>query len=98
MTDFVGLERNTAVIAGGCINLAFAAGSLVPALGADRFGRKKPMLFGAIGMGLSMMCVAILLSFKGKPQERITANASIAFFVTVSSYKLPTVIPNFNST
>ena len=80
----VGLERNTAIIAGGCINLAFAAGSLVPALGADRLGRKKPMMFGAAGMGLSMMCIAILLSFNGTSKERVTANASIAFFVTVS--------------
>ncbi|KAK5942454.1 hypothetical protein PMZ80_005019 [Knufia obscura] len=78
----VGLDRNTAIIAGGCINLAFAVGSLVPALGADRLGRRKPMMFGAAGMGLSMMCVAILLSFNGTDKERITANASIAFFVT----------------
>jgi len=82
----VGLSRNTAIIAGGCINLAFAMGSLIPALGADRLGRRKPMMVGSAGMGLSMMCVAILLSFNGTDKERITANASIAFFVTVSCY------------
>lgn len=39
----VGLERNMALVAGGCINLAFAVGSLVPALFLDRIGRRKPM-------------------------------------------------------
>jgi MFS family permease len=81
----VGLDRNTAIIAGGCINLAFAVGSLVPALGADRLGRKKPMLFGTLGMALSMMIIAILLSYAGTSMERPLANTSIAFFVTVSS-------------
>ena len=82
----VGLGRNTAIVAGGCINLAFAAGSLIPAFGADYLGRKKPMMFGAAGMGLSMMCIAILLSFNGTSKETVTANASIAFFVTVSQF------------
>jgi MFS family permease len=84
LENSVGLSRNTAIIAGGCINLAFAAGSLIPALGADHLGRKKPMMFGAVGMGLSMMCISILLSFNGTDKEQVTANASIAFFVTVS--------------
>jgi MFS family permease len=39
----VGLSRNTALVAGGCINLAFAFGSLIPALFLDRIGRRKPM-------------------------------------------------------
>ncbi|EXJ57721.1 uncharacterized protein A1O5_12511 [Cladophialophora psammophila CBS 110553] len=78
----VGLSRNTAIVVGGCLNLAFAVGSLVPALGADRFGRKKPLMFGAIGMGLSMMVVAILLSYSGTDKRKATANASIAFFIT----------------
>ncbi|KIW19135.1 hypothetical protein PV08_03427 [Exophiala spinifera] len=78
----VGLNRNTAIVVGGCLNLAFAVGSLVPALGADRLGRKKPMMFGAIGMGLSMMAVAILLSYGGTDKGKATANVSIAFFLT----------------
>lgn len=39
----VGLSRNMALVGGGCINLAFAVGSLVPALFLDRIGRRKPM-------------------------------------------------------
>lgn len=80
----VGLARNTALVVGGCINLAFVVGSLVPALGSDKWGRKKPMMFGAFGMGLSMMMVAILLSFNGTAKAHTTSQASIAFFLTVS--------------
>jgi MFS family permease len=80
----VGLARNTALVVGGCINLTFVVGSLVPALGSDKWGRKKPMMFGAFGMGLSMMMVAILLSFNGTAEAHTTSQASIAFFLTVS--------------
>jgi MFS family permease len=79
--ESVGLSRNSAIIAGGCLNLAFAVGSLVPALGADKLGRKKPMMFGAAGMGISMMLVAILLSFQGKAQAQPTGEAAIAFLI-----------------
>jgi hypothetical protein len=34
-------------------------------------------------MAFSMMIIAILLSFNGTDKERVTANASIAFFVIV---------------
>lgn len=39
----VGLSRNLSLVGGGCINLAFAVGSLVPAVFLDRIGRRKPM-------------------------------------------------------
>lgn len=81
----VGLDRNTALVVGGCLNLAFVIGSLVPALGADHLGRKKPMMAGSAGMGLSMMVIAILLSFKGTDREASAAKASIAFFLTVKT-------------
>ena len=35
-------------------------------------------------MGLSHMCISILLSYNGSDVEHITANAAIAFFVIVS--------------
>lgn len=79
----VGLERTTALVVAGCVEFSFVVGSLVPSLGLDRFGRKKPMMFGSLGMAISMMMVAILLSFKGTALERPTAEASIAFLVTV---------------
>ncbi|KAH8666755.1 general substrate transporter [Xylariales sp. PMI_506] len=78
----VGLSKDLSLIVGGFVNLAFVVGSLVPALGLDRIGRKKPMMFGAAGAGISMMIIAILLSFNGTEKEKVTSVASIAFFVT----------------
>ncbi|PQE10857.1 sugar transporter protein [Rutstroemia sp. NJR-2017a BBW] len=74
----VGLSKDTSLVVGGCINLAFAIGSIVPSIGLDKMGRRKPMMIGSFGMGLSMMMIAILLSFE-KPG---TSKAAIAFFLT----------------
>ncbi|KAH7177042.1 putative Myo-inositol transporter 1 [Dactylonectria macrodidyma] len=82
LEDSVGLARQMALIAGGCINLAFAFGSLIPALYLDRIGRRKPMIVGSIGMGLSLLAIAVLLSFQGTSKEAVTGKTCIAFFVT----------------
>lgn len=58
----------------------FVVGSALPTIFADRLGRRRPMIWGVIGMGLCMMLVAILLSFKGQPNEHPTASAAVAFF------------------
>ncbi|KAI0192281.1 putative Myo-inositol transporter 1 [Xylaria flabelliformis] len=77
----VGLSRDQALIGGGGINFAFVIGSLVPALGIDRIGRRKPMIIGAIGMALSLLAISVLLLYKGTDKEKATANAAIGFFV-----------------
>ncbi|KAJ4029065.1 hypothetical protein NW756_006185 [Fusarium oxysporum] len=77
----VGLSRQMALIAGGCINLAFAFGSLVPALYLDRVGRRKPMIIGSIGMGSCLAIIAALLSFEGTEKEAITGKTCVAIFV-----------------
>ncbi|KAJ3532419.1 hypothetical protein NM208_g8442 [Fusarium decemcellulare] len=82
LEDSVGLSRQMALIAGGCINLAFAVGSLIPALYLDRIGRRKPMIIGSIGMGLSLMAISVLLSYQGTSKEAVTGKTCIAFFVT----------------
>ncbi|KAI5196697.1 putative Myo-inositol transporter 1 [Aureobasidium subglaciale] len=87
----VGLPRSTALVAGGCINLAFAAGSLVPALFLDRIGRRKPMIYGTIAMGFSLMVISILLSYQGSSSEAVTSKVAIAFFVLVSNALLQTM-------
>ncbi|KUL85773.1 hypothetical protein ZTR_08487 [Talaromyces verruculosus] len=78
----VGLPHSTALITSGFLNLAFTVGSLIPAFKLDTWGRKKPMMGGAFGAAISMMIVAILLSFRGTPHEKTLANVLIAFFVT----------------
>lgn len=41
-------------------------------------------VFGAAGSAISMMMIAILLSFRGTDKQTATSAAAIAFFVTVS--------------
>lgn len=41
------------------------------------------MMFGSLGMAVSMMLVAILLSFHGTEKQLPTSQASIAFLITV---------------
>ena len=79
----VGLERTTALVVSGCIQFCFVVGCILPAWGLDKIGRRKLLMFGSLGMALSMMMVAILLSFHGTKMQRPTSQASIAFFITV---------------
>ncbi|ETS75143.1 hypothetical protein PFICI_13627 [Pestalotiopsis fici W106-1] len=80
----VGLERNLALILAGVINAMFFFGSLFPTFFLDKYGRRKPMMWGSFGLGISMMLVAILLSFQSRGGEiaHATASASITFFFT----------------
>lgn len=41
-------------------------GSFYPTFFSDRFGRRKPMMWGSFGLFISMMMISILLSFKGR--------------------------------
>ncbi|KAL4897972.1 general substrate transporter [Aspergillus ambiguus] len=82
LEENVGLDRTIALAISGCIEFAFVVGSLVPSLGLDRFGRRKPMMLGSLGMAISMMMVSILLSFRGTSKQDQTSKASIAFLVT----------------
>lgn len=81
----VGLGHKTALVVGGCLNLAFALGGVVPSLGADKYGRRRLMMFGCTGMSISMLLISVLLSFEGSPRGHSTASASIAFFLLVSA-------------
>jgi hypothetical protein len=83
----VGLTRNLSLLLGGVINMMFFFGSLYPTFTLDKTGRRKPMMWGSLGCGLSMMMISILLSFQpgGGEVAKKTASASVAFFFTVSS-------------
>ena len=78
----VGLDRNLSLILGGCINTMFVIGSLVPTFFLDRLGRRRPMMFGSLGLAISMMMIAILLSFSSSSVGKQTSAASITFFFT----------------
>ncbi|KAF2488091.1 putative MFS sugar transporter [Neohortaea acidophila] len=82
----VGLSPNLSLVLGGCVQTMFFFGSLIPTFFLDRMGRRKPMMWGSLGLAISMMLISVLLSFKFKPNEYShetgvkTATASVAFF------------------
>jgi MFS family permease len=85
----VGMTRNMSLLLGGVINIMFPLGSLYPTFTLDKTGRRKPMMWGSFGCGMSMLMVSILLSFQMRGQDdpvaKSTASASVAFFFTVST-------------
>ena len=83
LQENVGLTRNLALILGGCIQTMFVVGSFFPAFFCDKYGRRMPMMVGSFALGICMMMVAILLSFKGTAIEQSTSSASVAFFFLV---------------
>ncbi|KAG7294210.1 hypothetical protein NEMBOFW57_004280 [Staphylotrichum longicolle] len=76
----VGLSAHTAQILGGCINMMFMFGSLLPSFALDRMGRRKTMLWGCSGLSICMLMVAALLSRVGYPNGHACASAAVAFF------------------
>ncbi len=72
----VGVERNTALLVAGFVQLMFVIGNTLPALALDRMGRKWTMIWGCAGLCICMAMIAILLSFGGGS----TSSAAIAFF------------------
>lgn len=82
----VGLTHNLALLIGGAVQCMFFVGSLVPTFFLDRLGRRRPMMWGSLGLAISMMMLSVLLSFS-RPQfsetlKTKTSEASIAFFFT----------------
>lgn len=83
----VGLTRNLSLLIGGAVQCMFFVGSLVPTFFLDQMGRRRPMMWGSLGLALSMMMISILLSFQrpqwaGTATATKTAEASVAFFFT----------------
>lgn len=72
--------RLTQLTSSCSIQIMFPLGSIVPALGADKLGRRRPMIWGSFGLGICMMMISILLSFKNTSIGATTASASVAFF------------------
>lgn len=83
----VGLSRNMALILGGCVQIMFMLGSLLPTFALDQLGRRNPMMWGSAALGVSMMLISILLSFQGADPglAKATSTASVSFFFTVST-------------
>ncbi|VUC29963.1 unnamed protein product [Clonostachys rosea] len=79
----VGMSVRLSQIVGGCVQMMLMFGTIIPSFALDRMGRRQTMITGCIGLGLSMLFVAALLSqADGGATERGTrfASASVAFF------------------
>ncbi|KAK9319983.1 general substrate transporter [Lipomyces orientalis] len=55
-------SRNLALILGGCTEVTFLVGSALPLFVMDRFGRRNLLMISSVGLCLSFVMVAILLS------------------------------------
>ena len=83
----VGLTKNLSLLIGGAVQCMFFVGSLVPTFFLDKMGRRRPMMWGSLGLGISMMMISVLLSFSFRPGysdsvAKATASASVTFFFT----------------
>ncbi|KAJ0307885.1 hypothetical protein COL516b_003857 [Colletotrichum fioriniae] len=76
----VGMTPHMAQIIGGCVQMMFMFGSILPALALDRMGRRKTMMWGSAGLGICMLMISILLSRVGFIGGQACASASVAFF------------------
>lgn len=76
----VGMTPHMAQIIGGCIQMMFMFGSILPALALDRMGRRKTMIWSSAGLGVCMLMVSALLSQTGASNGQNFASASVAFF------------------
>jgi len=83
----VGLTHNLSLLIGGFVQTMFFFGSLIPTFFLDKMGRRRPMMWGSFGLAISMMLIAVLLSFTldrgfSAKLNKATSSASVAFFFT----------------
>jgi MFS family permease len=79
----VGMEARLAQVIGGCINMMFMIGGILPSLCLDRMGRRKTMIWGCSGLSISMLLVSALLSQADDPNRgHAYASGAVAFFFT----------------
>ncbi|KAK3678088.1 hypothetical protein LTR78_002183 [Recurvomyces mirabilis] len=83
----VGLSKNLSLVIGGCVQTMFFFGSLIPTFFLDRMGRRRPMMYGSFGLAVSMMLIAVLLSFTAERgysahMQKTTSSAAVTFFFT----------------
>ncbi|RAQ76556.1 sugar transporter [Aspergillus flavus] len=60
--ETMGMDRNMAMILGGCIQCTYLVGSAIPVFLMDRFGRRTLLIICSAGLCLCFVMVSILLS------------------------------------
>ncbi|KAJ6783674.1 hypothetical protein PWT90_08140 [Aphanocladium album] len=84
LVENVGMTPQLAQILGGCINIMFIVGSILPSLALDKIGRRRTMMLGSFGLSVCMLLIAALLpqALEGDESSRAHAfaSASVTFF------------------
>lgn len=82
LVEDVGMSPKIAQVLGGCINMMFMFGSILPSMALDRMGRRKTMMWGSGLLGFCMMFISALLSQVGVggSHGHTCASASVTFF------------------
>lgn len=78
----VGMSAQLAQILGGCINMMFMLGSILPSFYLDRMGRRRTMMYGCFGCGVCMLMISALLSQANTEEGRghTFSSAAVSFF------------------
>jgi MFS family permease len=74
------MTPRVAQVLGGCINMMFMFGSILPSIALDRMGRRKTMMTGCFSLGICMLMISALLSQADRPNGHAYASASVTFF------------------
>lgn len=79
----VGFDNKMARLLAACNSVSYLLFSLIGIPNVERWGRRKMLMYAALGQGLCYMLITILLRFNempGYPHQKEVASASVAFF------------------
>lgn len=77
--ETMNMDRNLALILGGCVQCTYLVGSAIPVFLMDRFGRRTLLIICSSGLCLCFVMVSILLSLGGM-EKAYGATAFIFIF------------------
>jgi len=79
----VGLDEKMARLLAACNSVSYLLFSLIGIPNVERWGRRKMLMYAALGQGLCYLVITVLLSFNENPgymHRHEVASASVAFF------------------
>ncbi|GAO48299.1 general substrate transporter [Saitoella complicata NRRL Y-17804] len=83
LQNTLGLDRELSLIVGGCTGLCFFVFTFIPIIFIDKWGRRKPLIYGAAFQAVCMCMIGVLIGVGGKS----AGTAAIIFvFLYIASY------------
>ncbi|KAF8150749.1 general substrate transporter [Crassisporium funariophilum] len=87
LQNVLNLERELSLIVGGCTGLTFFVFTFIPILFIDKWGRRKPLMFGAAGQAISMLLIAVLVKLSVENDNKAAGVAGVIFvMVYIATY------------